>query len=697
MKARTRRLYLVLIGAAAVAAGQEWADLDGMVSTRSLAHAQSLPPMSPPESAGMPPLPEGTPPEPGSGLPPMAMPEASPPPIDAPVPPVVEAPSPVSPERDLLANGLTAKTLKEIDFQPQAGGINVILKGDGQFTYDISRQRNRLVVDLEDVINGTKHRTLAVRHPLLKQVRIGSHLQPQRKVRLVMDLSRPISYTVEKNGQDLRIMLTDAAPASQTQLEDASVSPDSDKARREEPPVRIIAPAKPSIRVQAPAGPPASPRLRSMAPGESSERYAGKRISLDFQDAEITSVLRLIADVSGYNMVVGEGAKAKVSLKLLNVPWDQALELILKLNQLGQIREGNIIWIDSLTNIAKQKDDAVRAHESTVKAEPLATRIMYLNYADASKSLDIVKSNLSNRGEVKVDLRTNGLVVKDIPDHLRKIERLLRDLDRITPQVQIESRIVQASKAFARGLGVQWGISGINSTSSTNFTGNGALHSQGPVILNLGRTGGAFSTDSATSSAFLVDLAATATGANIPTSVFGLTVGKFLGTSGTLDLRLSAGESLGLTKIVSAPKIITLDHKPAKIEQGSQVPFQTTSLQGTQTTFVDATLTLNVTPHVIPFAQTIRLEIKATKNSIGAAVSTAGPTIDKKEATTEVLLRDGETTVLGGIFEDNRTDNTAGIPWFNRIPFLGWLFKNEAVTLTQTELLIFVTPIILKD
>jgi len=244
---------------------------------------------------------------------------------------------------------------------------------------------------------------------------------------------------------------------------------------------------------------------------------------------------------------------------------------------------------------------------------------------------------------------------------------------------------------------VQWGISGINSTSSTNFSGSGALHSQGPVILNLGRTGGAFSTDSATASNFLVNLAATATGANIPTSAIGLTVGKFLGTSGTLDLRLSAGESLGLTKIVSAPKIITLDHKPAKIEQGSQVPFQTTSLQGTQTTFVDATLTLNVTPHVIPFAQTIRLEIKATKNSIGAAVSTAGPTIDKKEATTEVLLRDGETTVLGGIFEDNRTDNTQGIPWFNRIPFLGWLFKNEAVTLTQTELLVFVTPIILKD
>jgi type IV pilus assembly protein PilQ len=152
-----------------------------------------------------------------------------------------------------------------------------------------------------------------------------------------------------------------------------------------------------------------------------------------------------------------------------------------------------------------------------------------------------------------------------------------------------------------------------------------------------------------------------------------------------------------LSKVVSAPKIITLDNKPAKIEQGSQIPFATTSLQGTQTTFIDATLALNVTPHVILHANMVRLEIKATKNSPGAPATAAGIPIDKKEATTEILLRDGETTVLGGIFEETKTDSTAGIPWFNRIPFLGWLFKTETVSTQQTELLIFVTPTILKD
>jgi len=195
----------------------------------------------------------------------------------------------------------------------------------------------------------------------------------------------------------------------------------------------------------------------------------------------------------------------------------------------------------------------------------------------------------------------------------------------------------------------------------------------------------------------LVNLPAAASGVTVPGSTIGLLVGKFLGTTGQLDLRLSAGEALGQTKIISAPKIITLDNKPAKLEQGAQVPFQTTSLQGTQTTFVDATLALNVTPHVIPHASTVRLEIKVTKNSIGASVSNAGPTIDKKEATTEILLKDGETTVIGGIFEETRSDSTQGIPWFNRIPFLGWLFKNEGVSVNTTELLVFVTPIIVKE
>jgi type IV pilus assembly protein PilQ len=512
-------------------------------------------------------------------------------------------------------------------------------------------------------------------------------------LRLVLDLERAVPYTIEKNGLQLRVALSDRVTMLGTQ--EAMAPARSAPATAEKPVAEnrrrsVPVPAPERLKLLDPLPSLAQPKAGDSGDSGVSaggERFPGKRISLDFQDAEISCVLRLIADVSGLNMVVGESVKAKVTLKLLNVPWDQALDLILKLNNLGQIREGNILWIDTLTNITKLRDEAAKAKDATLKAEDLVTRIMYLNYADAAKSVDVAKSNLSTRGEIKIDSRTNSLVVRDIADNLTKVEKIVRDLDQRTPQVQIEARIVQAGKTFARGLGIQWGISGM--TGTQNQIPGLPAHGQRPITVNLGAAGGAF----AQTSDFLVNLPAAGAG----TSTFGLLIGKFLGTSGTLDMRLSAGESLGLSKVVSSPKIITLDNKPAKIEQGSQIPYQTTSLQGTQTTFVDATLTLNVTPHVILHANTVRLEIKATKNSLGSGSTAAGPTIDKKEATTEILLRDGETTVLGGIFEETRNDNTSGIPWFNRIPFLGWLFKTEAISVQQTELLVFVTPTILKD
>jgi len=588
-----------------------------------------------------------------------------------------------------------AKSMTDLTVKRTVGSVVVLITGDGDLTYDVTKlSRNRLVIDLMNVVNGTKRKAVRVGHPFMRQVRIGVHQFPQAKVRVVLDLGQRVPYTIVKTGRQLRVTLSEQALAleapQETKMTSRPAPTPTDKVARPSPRRSVPVPVPDRLKFLDPVTPVAQPKpdqstdIGSMG---GTERFIGKRISLDFQDADISSVLRLIADVSGLNMVVGEAVKARVTLKLLNVPWDQALDLILKLNNLGQIREGNILWIDTLANITKLRDDAARAKEATLKAEELVTRIIYLNYSDAAKSVDVAKSNLSPRGEIKIDARTNALVIRDIPDNVTRAEKVIHDLDQRTPQVQIEARIVQATKAFSRGLGIQWGLNPSIATST------GGLKNS-PITINLG-AGGAFGAQTATD--FLVNLPASGTGVSIPGTTAGLLIGKFLGTTGQLDLRLSAGEALAQTKIVSAPKIITLDNKPAKIEQGSQVPFQTTSLQGTQTTFVDATLTLNVTPHVIPHANTVRLEIKATKNSIGPAVSTAGPTIDKKEATTEILLRDGETTVLGGIFEETRTDTTQGVPWFNRIPFLGWLFKNEGVSVNQTELLVFITPIIIKE
>ena len=609
----------------------------------------------------------------------------------APATPAVVPVKPLSP----------AKTITAIDVQRQDEGLVVVITGDGDLSFQAMRlDGNRLILDLPGVVNGTKRHAISVGHQMVRQIRIGMHQLPQPKLRLVLDLERAVPYTVNKNGSQLRVTLSDRVPMPGTQ--EASAPPQSAPAAAEKPAggsshrnVTIPAPERLKLLDSLPAlaQPKSGDSVESGATG-GGERFSGKRISLDFQDAEISSVLRLIADVSGLNMVVGESVKAKVTIKLLNVPWDQSLDLILKLNNLGQIREGSIVWIDTLTNLTKLRDDAAKAKDSSQKAEELVTKILYLNFADASKSVDMLKSNLSPRGEIKIDGRTNSLVVRDIAGNLPQIEKIMRDLDQRTPQVQIEARIVQASKSFARGLGINWGTPvPIGFNPNSNNTGFVTVGQPPTDLLKIDQTTGALTIPTT----WFVNLPATSTGVSVPTSALGLLVGRFLGTTGILDMRLSAGESLGLTKIVSAPKIITLDNKPAKIEQGSQVPFQTTSLQGTQTTFVDATLTLNVTPHVILHANTVRLEIKATKNSVGASVSAAGPTIDKKEATTEVLLRDGETTVLGGIFEENKTDNTQGVPWFNRIPFFGWLFKNEGVGTNQTELLIFVTPTILKD
>jgi type IV pilus assembly protein PilQ len=583
-----------------------------------------------------------------------------------------------------------AKMVTAIDVQRQDEGLLVVITGDGDLTYQVMKlDGNRLILDLSGVVNGTKRHAISVGYSPVRQIRIGMHQLPIPKLRLVLDLERAVPYAIEKRGSQLRVMLSDRAvvPGIQEAAAPTRSRPTTVEKPAPENSLRNVPTLVPDrLKLLDPMPSLAQPKVSgsgdTSAPA-GADRFPGKRISLDFQDAELSSVLRLIADVSGLNMVVGESVKAKVTLKLLNVPWDQALDLILKLNNLGQIREGNILWIDTLTNITKLRDDAAKAKDATLKAEELVTRILYLNYADAAKSVDVAKSNLSSRGEIRIDSRTNSLVVRDIADNLTKVEKIVRDLDQRTPQVQIEARIVQASKDFSRGLGVQWGLSKI-------VSGNGSGKNS-PINVDLGAGGPAF----AQTSNFLV---------NLPTAIaapatFGITVGKFFGTTGLLDLRLSAGESLNLTKTISAPKVVTLDNKPAKIESGKQVPFQTTSLQGTQTTFVDATLTLNITPHVIPYAHTVRLEIKATKNSVGAPAegSTAGPTIDKKEATTEILLNDGETTVLGGIFDETRTDSTSGIPWFNRIPFLGWLFKSESLTVTNTELLIFVTPTILKD
>ena len=283
-----------------------------------------------------------------------------------------------------------------------------------------------------------------------------------------------------------------------------------------------------------------------------------------------------------------------------------------------------------------------------------------------------------------LSLGSNALIVRDTESKIGVMKQLVDGLDLEVPQVQIEARIVQADTTYSRSLGVQWGIQNVNQLGSN-------------AVANF-RTGNTGAFGGQTSN-FLVNLPATV-GGLVATPGVGFTIGKTDGA--LLDVRLSAGELLGLSKVIAAPKVTTLDKREAKISQGESIPFQTTSLQGTQTTFVDANLELNVTPQITSrdpkeVGKQIMMKVRATRNAVGARSNPAGPSIDRREANTQVIIRDGETMVIGGVFIDTQSNSVSGIPYLSRVPVLGWLFKQKTEAVAKQELLIFLTPSIVKS
>jgi type IV pilus assembly protein PilQ len=590
-----------------------------------------------------------------------------------------------------LAEQMPAQNLVGVRVEPQENGVKVIVTGDGTLSPDVfTLKGNRLVADFPETSNQVKPNVMNIDNPLLKRIRLGQHAAP-KKVRLVMDLTSDVTYELEKKDHEVILNVSPAVKGREavSQMETEVPRPPAMQEQTQQP---TPTPSEPAPALLQPMKPrPAAGRSEvELLP----KRFTGRRISLDFQDADISNVLRLIADVSGLNVVLGEDVKGKITLKLQNVPWDQALDIILKSKGLGQLRDGNIIRVDTNANIAKLQDDEAKAKESLIKAEDLSTRIISVNYSKAQGLSGTLKKSLSPRGDITVDEGTNTLIIKDITRNLDEVSRLVKILDRQTPQVLIEARVVIANATFARDLGIQWGAAGANLTGNNRvgiFAGpTGGFGSEIPDPTNVSSPG------ITPPSGFAVNLPASGTAG--PLGNLGFTFGKFVGRPVTLDLRISAGETTGDTKLLSSPKIVTLDNKEAVIQQGESIPFETVSQSGTQTQFIDATLNLTVTPHITPDGSVI-MKVKATKNAIGTfrSARTGAPSIDKREATTEVLVKDGETTVIGGILESTQGKTIEGVPWFKNIPILGWLFKRQARTETNNELLIFITPTIVKS
>jgi type IV pilus assembly protein PilQ len=588
------------------------------------------------------------------------------------------APEPEAPKGPVATAVIAVKATATSD------GVVVSVMGNGALNPKVfaAEKGMKLVVDIPGVRNTARPLVIPVRKGGLDKVRIGQHTTPEKKVRIVLDLTRPMDFTSASDGNRLNIALLAAAGAAPEQAPAEQAAPVPAPA-----PEREVAEAP--ARKERAAAPAEGSLAESMDMITEAPRYTGRKISLDFQDADLVNILRLFAEMANFNMILSPDVRGKVTVRMVNVPWDQAMDIILKMNGLGYTKEDNILRIASLAALARESDELAKAKEAKKKAEDLITRIIPINYATASAVEGTIKKSLSARGETVVDARTNTLIVKDIARNVDEVATLIRLLDKPIPQVMIEARIVEATTSFTRDLGVQWGGRYTASAATGNPTG---LVFPNSVNVTGGPTMG---TTVSGAGNYLVNLpAATGSGAG---GAIGFTFGS-LNKALNLDLVLSALESTGEGKVISTPRVSALDNKEAKIEQGQSIPYQSTSSSGTQVQFIDAQLSLAVTPHVTPDNK-IFMKIQAQKNAPDTSLLGAGgqPSIRKNQATTEILLADGETAVIGGILIIDRGTTIQRVPFFADLPLIGWLFKKKVTRDDKRELLIFITPRIIRQ
>ena len=418
---------------------------------------------------------------------------------------------------------------------------------------------------------------------------------------------------------------------------------------------------------------------------EEEKAYTGQKISLDFQDADIRHVFRILHEISGQNFVIGDDIKGRVTLKLDNVPWDQVLDLILQMNKLDRVKEGSIVRIAKLTTLeAEQKalKAKMMAEKAVEKEEPLFTAYIPVNYADASIIQTHLNEIKSERGKLSVDQRTNMIIMKDILSSIGNAKEVVKKLDVVTPQVIIEARIVEASTDFAREIGIQWG-------GTYGIQPGDPEYGIGPQR-GYSTLGGTYGLTGAVDN-WIVNLPAAGA-----TSGFNFNFARFGLTKLTLQANLLAMESQGKGKIISSPRVLTLDNKEAYIEQGVEIPYQVLEEGSYSLKWASAVLKLQVTPH-ITMDRRVAMKIIATKDAPDWSRTVQGaPSIDKKETGTELLLNDGDTIVIGGIIIREEAVSIQGVPGLSKIPILGWLFRSKSKRTTKKELLIFITPTIVE-
>jgi type IV pilus assembly protein PilQ len=426
--------------------------------------------------------------------------------------------------------------------------------------------------------------------------------------------------------------------------------------------------------------------------------YSGEKLSLNFQNVEVRAVLQVIADFTGFNFITSDTVGGNLTLRLKDVPWDQALDIILQTKGLDMRKNGNVVWIAPRDELATKEKLALEAQAQISDIEPVRTESFQLSYqkADAFQKILADKDQriLSKRGSAVIDPRTNTLFVQDTPSRLDQVRALVKKIDVPVRQVLIEARIVEASDTFTRNLGARLGINGLGPNSGQNILNSSNNVMVGGPLENTGFQSSQITTQPTFNQTLGVNMPAVGINGRTP-GVFSLILFNS-NLSRFLNMEVSALQADGKGKIISSPRVITADQVEATIEQGTEIPYQqATSSGATSVSFKKATLSLKVKPHITP-DDNIIMDLNVHKDSVGT-VTTAGPSIDTKQIITNVLVQNGGTVVIGGIYTQTQNDQTTKVPVFGDLPYLGFLFRSNAKQDDRNELLIFISPRITKN
>ncbi|KHD89958.1 MAG: fimbrial assembly protein [Bdellovibrio sp. ArHS] len=568
---------------------------------------------------------------------------------DVPAEPTVTEtiPTPVQETAPVVNNGEPAM-ITDLQFKANETGGTVIVNANKPLTYTTRTNPDlrQFVIEVDNAtLPDRLKRSLNTRDIKGSVGAIDAYQNPgSTTARFVIQLREGVAEpTVQSEGNALLIVANSSGEASST----VQATP------VEEPPQQQILPSQ---------------NLQEFLAGNT--KFYGKKISIETNNMDIRDALNFITEESGVNMVLSEDVKGNISLKLRQVPWDQALVVIMKAKKLGYTRQGNVLRIAPLQDLRAEEDDANKLAQARKNIEPLKVRMFPVSYARVDELEKKIKDFLGDRGRVVGDVRTNALVVTDIEENLERAAKLIASLDTQPPQVLVEGKIVEAKESFTRNIGINWGATG-----SPIKLGSTA---RGPVNMN---------------PSFNVNPTATTPG----NFNFNLSVGT-LDVFGTLQAALALSETEEQVKVISAPRIMTMTNEKADITQTTEVPVRQVTQNGTATQetfqFKPLTMKLEVTPQVTADGSVI-MKVNVNRQFQGADTSGAGQgafAVNSREANTRVLVKNGQTAVIGGIYQSDATDGETGVPWLRDVPYISYLFKTKNVRKDKTELLVFLTP-----